>query len=142
MYREILVSQDAHKTQTYNFCTRKHSHFPYTSSFSSTPHNTKQKTHSPSHPLHKYTTYFNTPRLKNASINSDRYTTNIPTDPPHSHYDRLKTNMRHTHTSTVSMHLATRGIAKYCVTPPPHISSSQEKLPRLTQRTLCPSHNK
>ena len=40
----------------------------------------KQKTQHPSHPLHKHTTYFNTPRQKNY-FNNGRYTTNIPTDP-------------------------------------------------------------
>ena len=51
----------------------------------------KQKTQHPSHPLHKHTTYFNTPRLKKPTIfNNGRYTTNIPTDPPHSHYNRHK----------------------------------------------------
>ena len=44
----------------------------------------KQKTQHPSHPLHKHTTYFNTPRLKNTIFNNGRYTTNIPTDPPQS----------------------------------------------------------
>ena len=36
----------------------------------------KQKTQ---HPLHKHTTYFNTPRLKSTIFNNGRYTTNIPT---------------------------------------------------------------
>ena len=41
----------------------------------------KQKTQHPSHPLHKHTTYFNTPRLTKSPIfNNGRYTTNIPTD--------------------------------------------------------------
>ena len=45
----------------------------------------KQKTQHPSHPLHKHTTYFNTPRLKKTTIfNNGRYTTNIPTDPTQS----------------------------------------------------------
>ena len=39
----------------------------------------KQKTQHPSHPLHKHTTYFNTPRLKNTIFNNGRYTTNITT---------------------------------------------------------------
>ena len=55
---------------------------------------------------------------------------------PHSHYNRHKTNMRHIHTYIVSMHLATRGNNKILRTPPPHISSSEERLPRLTCRTL------
>ena len=55
------LPQDAHMTQTYNICMTKHSHSPYTSTYSPTI----QKTQHPSHPLHKHTTYFNTPRLKN-----------------------------------------------------------------------------
>ena len=98
----------------------------------------KQKTQHPSHPLHKHTTYFNTPRLKNPTIfNNGRYTTNIPTDPHTVTTTDIKTNMRHIHTSIVSMHLATRGNNKILRTPPPHTSSSEERLPRLTRRTLA-----
>ena len=49
----------------------------------------------------------------------------------------IKTNMRHIHTSIVSRHLATRGNNKILRTPPPHNSSSEEILPRLTRRTLA-----
>ena len=49
----------------------------------------------------------------------------------------IKTNMRHIHTSIVSRHLATRGNNKILRTPPPHTSSSEEILPRLTRRTLA-----
>ena len=98
----------------------------------------KQKTQHPSHPLHKHTTYFNTPRLKKPTIfNNGRYTTNIPTDPHTVTTTDTKTNMRHIHTSIVSRHLATRGNNKILRTPPPHISSSEERLPRLTRRTLA-----
>ena len=45
--------------------------------------------------------------------------------------------MRHIHTSIVSMHLATRGNNKILRTHPPHTSSSEERLPRLTRRTLA-----
>ena len=45
--------------------------------------------------------------------------------------------MRHIHTSIVSRHLATRGNNKILRTPPPHTSSSEEILPRLTRRTLA-----
>ena len=55
--------------------------------------------------------------------------------PPHNHYNRHKTNIRHLHTSIVSRHLATRGNNKILRTPPPHISSSEGILPCLT-RTL------
>ena len=44
--------------------------------------------------------------------------------------------MRHTHTSIVSRHLATRSNNKILCTPPPHISSSEEILPRLTLAQL------
>ena len=55
--------------------------------------------------------------------------------PPHSHYNIHKTNMRHIHTSIVSRHLATRGNNKILRTPPPHISSYEEILPRITRGT-------
>ena len=97
----------------------------------------KQKIQHPSHPLHKHTTYFNTPRLKKLTIfNNGRYTTNIPTDPHIVTTTDIKTNMRHIQTSIVSRHLATRGNNKILRTPPPHTSSSEEILPRLTRRTL------
>ena len=79
-------------TQTYNICMTKHSHFPYTSTYSSTPHNTTHKTQHPSHPLHKHTTYFNTPRIKPTIFNNGRYTTNIPTDPNTVTTTDIKTN--------------------------------------------------
>ena len=37
------LPQDAHKTQTYNIRMTKHAHSPYTSTYSSTPHNTNRK---------------------------------------------------------------------------------------------------
>ena len=45
--------------------------------------------------------------------------------------------MRYIHTSIVSRHLATRGNNKILRTFPPHISSSEERLPRLTRRSLA-----
>ena len=43
----------------------------------------KHKTQHPSHPLHKHTTYFNTPRLKNyAILNNGRYNHNTHTWKP------------------------------------------------------------
>ena len=98
----------------------------------------KQKTQHPSHPLHKHTTYFNTPRLTKPTIfNNGRYTTNIPSDPHTVTTTDIKTNMRHIHTSIVSRHLATRGNNNILRTPPPHTSSSEEILPRRTRRTLA-----
>ena len=85
----------------------------------------------------KPTTYFNTPRLKNAIFNNGRYTTNIPTDPHTVTTTDIKTNMRHIHTAIVSTHLATRGNNQILRTPPPHISSFEERLPGLTRRTLA-----
>ena len=45
--------------------------------------------------------------------------------------------MHHIHTSIVSGHLAIRGNNKILCAPPPHISSSEEILPRITCRTLA-----
>ena len=45
--------------------------------------------------------------------------------------------MCYIHTSNVSRHLASRVNDKTRRTPPPHISSSDERLPRLTRRTLA-----
>ena len=92
----------------------------------------------PSHPHHKHTTYFNTPRLKKQLFLTTVATQkNIPTDPHTFTTTDIKTNMRHIHTSIVSRHLATRGNNKILRTPPPHTSSSEERLPRLTRRTLA-----
>ena len=91
----------------------------------------KQKTQHSSHPFHKHTTYVNTPRPKNTIFYKVRYTTNIPTD------NRHTTNMPHIHTYVVSMQRATRGNNKILCTPPPHISSFEEILPRITPRTLA-----
>ena len=97
----------------------------------------KQKTQHPSHPLHTHKTYFNTPRLKHTIFNYDRYTTNIPTDPHTVTTTDIKTNVCYMRTYIVSRHLATRGNNKIPRTPPPHISSSEERLPRLIGRTLA-----
>ena len=124
------------KTQIYNICMTKHSHFPYTSNYSFTPHNTNKKTQHPSHPLHKHITRFNTPRLKTNIFNNGRYTTNIPTDPHTVTTTDIKTNMYHIHPSIASRHLPTRGNNKMLRTPPPHIISSEEILPCLTGAPL------
>ena len=100
----------------------------------------KQITQHPSHPLHKRITYFNTPRLKNPTIfNNGRYTRNIHTDSHTVTTRDIKTNKPHIHASIVSGHLATRGNNKILRTPPPHISSSEDILPRITRRTLAQS---
>ena len=49
----------------------------------------------------------------------------------------IKANLCHIHTSLVSRHQATRHNNKLLRTPPRHISSSEEILPRLTRRTLA-----
>ena len=106
----------------------KHSHSPYTSTYSSTPHITNIK-----YNIHHipYTNAQHTSTLqgsKNTFFNNGRYTTNIPTDSHTVTTTDIKTNMHHIHTSIVVMHLATRGNNKILRTPPPHISSSEERL--------------
>ena len=51
----------------------------------------------------------------------------------HCHYMIYKHNMRHIHTSIVTRYLTTRGNDKILRTAPPHISSTEETLPRLTR---------
>ena len=87
-------------------------------------------------PLHKHTTYFNTPRLKHTIFNNDRYTTHYHRHPPVT-TTFIKTNKRHIHPSIVSRHQARRGNNKILRTPLPHISGSKEILPRLTRRILA-----
>ena len=67
-------------------------------------------------------------KKNNTIFNNGRYTTNISKDPHTFNTAEIKTNMRHIHTSIVSRHLATRGNKKILRTPPPHISSSEERL--------------
>ena len=113
----------------------KHSHFPYTSTYSSTHHNTNKK-----HNIHHipYTNTQHTSTLQGSR--NPRFLTTAATQqtfPQTVTTTDTKTNMRHIHTSIVSRHLATRGNNKILRTPPPHISSSEERLPRLTRRTLA-----
>ena len=75
--------------------------------------------------------------IKTTIFNNGRYTTNIPTDPHTITTTDIKTNMRHIHTSIVSRHLATRGNNTIMRTPPPHISSYEEIIPRYTRYTLA-----
>ena len=117
-------------TQDTNICMTKHSYFPYTSTHSSTRHNTNiqhtstlqgyKKHYLKQRPLHKK--------------HSHR--------PPHSHYNRHKTNMLHIHTYIISMHLATRGNNNILRTPPPHISSSEEEKSPPHSSHPCPTPNK
>ena len=95
----------------------------------------KQKTQHPSHPLHKHTTYFNTPRLKKTLFLTTAATQQtFPQTPTQSLQQTFLKNMRHIHTSIVSRHLATSGNNKILRTPPPH---TEERLPLLTRRTLA-----
>ena len=101
----------------------------------------KQKTQHPSHHITSTTQTHNLLQHSKAKkhtlfFNNSRYTTNILTDPHTVTTTDIKTTMLHIHTSIVSRHLATRGNNKIQRTPPPHISSSEEQLPRLTRRTL------
>ena len=112
----------------------KHTHFPYTSTCSSMPHNTKHNIH---HIPYTNIQHASTLQSKKTIFNNGRYTTNICTDPHTVTTTDIKTNMGHIHTSIVSRHLATRGNNKILCTHPPHISSSEEILPRLTRRTLA-----
>ena len=114
----------------------KHSYFPYTSTYSSTRHNTNKNTTSIT-PLTQTYSILQHSKAKNTIFNNGRFTTNIPTDPHTITITDIKTNMRHIHTSIVSRHLATRGKNKILCTPPLHIISSEEILPRLTRRTLA-----
>ena len=124
----LYIKKEKKKTQTYTICMTKHSYFPYTSTYSSTHHKTNIK-----HNIH-HTPYTN---IQHTIFNNGRCTTNIPTNPHTITTTDIKTNMRHIHTSIVSMHLGTRGNNKILRTPPPHIGSSEEILNRLARRTLA-----
>ena len=109
----------------------KHSHFPYTSTYSSTPHNTNIK--HPSHPLHKHTAYFNTPRIKTLFLTTAATQQTFPQTPTQSLQQTLK------QTCAIYIHRLSLGIqqqeaiTKYCA----HNSSAEEILPRLTRRILA-----
>ena len=117
----------------------KHSYFSCANTCSATPHNSiiKHTIHHIPHVIHKHTPCFNTPRLNKHYFQQRPLHNKHAHSPPHIHYNRHKTNMRHIHTSIVSRHLATKGNNKILRTPPPHTSSSEEILPLLTRRTLA-----
>ena len=96
----------------------------------------KQKTQHPSHPLHKHTTYFNTPRLKTLFLTTAATQQTFSQSPTQSLQQTFKQTCAVIHTSIVSRHLATRGNNKILRTPP-HISSSEERLSLLTCHTLA-----
>ena len=132
---KLQVIQNAHTVQTYNTCMTKHSHFPYTSTYSSTPHNSNIK-----HNIHliSYTNMQHTSILRGLKtiLNNAHDTSNIPTHPYTGTTTYLKRNMRHIPTWIVSRHLATRGNIKILRTHSPHINSSEEILSRLTGCTF------
>ena len=111
----------------------KRSHFPYTSTYSSTPHNTNRK-----HNIH-HIPYTNTHHSSTLQGSKPHYFQQRPILNKHSPRLQYSCHNRHKnkhiYTYTVSRHLATRGNNKILRTPPPHISSSEERLPRLTRRT-------
>ena len=100
-------------------------------------HIKKENTTSITSPTQTHNILQHSKAKKNTIFNNGRYTTNIPTDPHTVTTTDIKTNMRHIHTSIVSRHLATRCNNKILRTPPPHTSSPEEILPRLTRRTLA-----
>ena len=115
----------------------KHPYFPYTSTYSSTCHNTIKNTTSNTPLTQTYNITQHSKAKKRTIFYNGCYTTNILTYPHTITTTDIKTNMRHTHTSIVSRHIATRGNNKILRTPPLHISSSEKILPRLTRRTLA-----
>ena len=71
------------------------------------------------------------------ALTTDATQQTFPQTPTQSVQQTIKTNNRHIHTSIVSRHLVTRGNNKILRTPPPHIISSEEIIPRITRRTLA-----
>ena len=110
------------------------SHFPYTSTYISTPHNTNRKSIISTTQTHNILQHS---KAKKHYFNNVRYTPHIPTDPHIVSTTDIKINMRHIHTSIVSRYLATRGNKKIMCRPPPPISSSEEILPRHTHPTIA-----
>ena len=105
------------------------------------PHNTKHKRPNQSAKHHTTTNMITTVSNTLQPDIVDNSTRTIIRPLTHNYHNQhttdIKTNMRHIHTSIVSRHLATRGNNKILRTPPPHTSSSEEILPRLTRRTLA-----
>ena len=115
----------------------KHSYFPYTSTYSSTRHNTNKNTPSIT-PLTQTYNILQHSKAKTLSLTTAATQQTFLQTPTQS-LQQTKTSMRHIHTSIVSRILATRVNNKILRTPPPHISSSKEILLRLTRRTLAQS---
>ena len=148
------LPQDAHKTQTDNIGMTKHSHFPYTSTYSSSPHNTNIK-----HIIHHihYTTYFNTPRQKSLFLTT---TATHQTFPQSQHTvtitDIKQTCVIYIHILSLSIY-PQETITKYCAHLhhtlaalkryfPPHSShhwptqNKQISLPQIIQKVDAKSH--
>ena len=99
-------------TQDTNICMKKHLHFPYTSTYRSTPHNSNRK-----HNIHNIL-YTN---LQHTSILQGK-----------NHYIQQRTlHNKHHHTIT------TTDLNKILRTPALNISSSEEIFPRITHRILA-----
>ena len=89
----------------------------------------KQKTQHPPHPLHKHTTYNilqHSKAKKNTIFNNNLHNKHSP----HSQHNRHK-NKHAPYTYIYFLYASSH------ITPPPHISSSEEILSRLTRRTIA-----
>ena len=92
----------------------------------------------PTHPLHYITTQQTTPRRKKqTTYNNTDYTTDIDTNPNTIDDAKIKTNMKHTHTTIVSAYLNSRQHIKVTNIIPLTVHHSSTILPRVTRRTLA-----
>ena len=83
--------ENCHRMHTrHKLCITKHSYFPYTSNYSSMRHNTTENTTSITSLTQSYNILQHSKAQKHTIFNNGCYTTNIPTDPTHSHYNRHK----------------------------------------------------
>ena len=113
----------------------KHSHSPYTSTSSSTPHDTNRKKQHPSHPTqHASTLHGSRNTLFLTAAAAQQALPQTPTQSLHQTWRQTCAIYIHLF---FSGHLATRGNDGVVSTPPPHIRNSGERLPRLTRRTLA-----
>ena len=115
-------------------CMTKHSHSSYTSTYRSTPYNLNRKPNILHIPFTN-TQHTSTLQGLNTIFNNARYTTNIPTIIPHSHYNRHKNKhapYTHIYCLYVSSHTRQYKILR---TSPPHISGPAEILPHFSRRT-------
>ena len=118
----------------------KQSHFLYMNTYSSTPHNTTRKTPHPSHPLHKHTTYFNTPRLKKTLSPRTAATQQTFPQTPHSHNNIHKNK----HAPYTRFYCPPHSL-HHCPIQNKQITLSQiiltQTLRRITSMPLCPLCN-